>query len=406
MKNLLELLPKSKVLRDPLYGNVPIEYKVILDIIDTKEFQRLRRVRQLSGVSIVFHTAEHSRFSHSIGTYYIAYRFVNESVLKDYLQEEEKVLFMISALLHDIGHGPFSHAFEKAFAINHEEIGSKIITGNTEVGNLLKQYGNLALEVASILQHKSKHKIIESLISSQLDVDRLDYLNRDASMTNANYGFVDVDRIIRILRIKDGRVCFDYKGLHTIENYLMSRYHMYWQIYYHKAARSYEVVLEQIYHYINDIKASFKIDYSPAFMSFLEDNNNLEAYLKLDDYYIVGMILELEHHQDKTLAYLASCFLNRHLFSHETIEENGPTKPQLDIMNHFRNNEELKYFYKEEMVSQSAYLKSKRNLDINDILILKDDKLLKLEDASKIVSGLILSGKKELKNIFYDKNKL
>ena len=399
-------LPKSKVFRDPMYGNIIVEYQIIWDLINTKEVQRLRRIRQLSGVSIVFHTAEHSRFSHSLGAYHLAYRFIKESVLDTYFDEYQKVLFLVTALLHDIGHGPFSHAFERAFKINHELIGTKIILGETEVGNILREYDNMGLDVSNILLHKSKYKIIESLISSQLDVDRLDYLNRDAYMTNANYGYVDVDRIIRILNIKDNKICYSSKGLEAIENYLMSRYHMYAQIYYHNRARSYEVLLESIYNYIEDHKKTFKIGYAPSFLQFLNNKEDIKAYLKLDDYYIVGMIEELASDKDETLAYLANNFLNRHLPSFILIEDDILTKEEEKVINYFKEHQDLaRYFYKEEKVSQSTYLHSER-MNINDILILKNDKIMKIEEASKIISGLILSGKKEIRTIYYDKSKL
>ena len=392
-------LEKTRIFRDPLYGNIVVEYQVIWDLINTREFQRLRRIRQLSGVEVVFHTAEHSRFSHSIGTYHIAYRFVSESVLKDYFSEYEKVLFMAASLVHDIGHGPFSHAFEKAFAINHELMGQRILTENTEISLVLASYGEFQKDVVNVLSHGGKYPIIENLVSSQLDVDRLDYLNRDASHVAANYGYVDVDRIVRILRIQDGKVAYLDKGINTIENYLMSRYHMYWQIYYHKRARSYEVLLENIYTYIIDHKNVIKGH--KAFIDFLFDNNNLDAYLMLDDYYIVGMILEYINSPDKDFAYLISNFVNRKLLSYVTLKEGQEDM----ISSHFQFGD-AKYYYKAEEISQVAYLNNKRGQHVSEILILEDGKLLPLDKASKVVAGLLESGKKKEKTIFYDENKL
>ena len=257
-----EKMDHVKVFRDTLYGNIPVEYQLIWDLIDTREFQRLRRIRQLSGVSMVFHTAEHSRFGHSLGTYFIANRMSNEVVdLKETLSEYEKIVFLGAALLHDVGHGPYSHAFEHVFGIRHEQITCDMIENkDTEINKVLSKYPGLASDIAGIIRHDGKYPLIESLVTSQLDVDRLDYLNRDAQFTGATYGVVDVDRLIRVMRISDGQICYKDKGVHAIENYLMSRYHMYWQIYYHPVARSYEIILESIY---NSNLIIFYFHYNP-----------------------------------------------------------------------------------------------------------------------------------------------
>ena len=204
-----EKLEKTKVFRDPLYGNITIEYKLIWDLIDTREVQRLRRIRQLSGVSMVFHTAEHSRFTHALGTYYIAMRMVNEVMdLNKTFTDYEKIVFLCAALLHDVGHGPYSHAFEHVFGIKHELITIDMIENeNTEINKVLAKYPMLASDIAGIIRHDGKFPLIESLITSQLDVDRLDYLNRDAEFTGATYGVVDVDRLIRVMRIVEGQIC-------------------------------------------------------------------------------------------------------------------------------------------------------------------------------------------------------
>jgi len=404
MNDLLKKLEKDKILRDPMYGNIPVEYQIIWDLINTREFQRLRRIKQLSGVQIVFHTAEHSRFAHSIGTYHIANRFVKESVLKDYFKEQAKVLFLVAALIHDLGHGPYSHAFERAFDINHEKMTMRIINENTEIAGVLAKYEGLQAALTSIFMHKGNYPIIESLISSQLDVDRLDYLNRDANSTNANYGYVDVDRIIRILRIVDGKVCYLEKGINTIENYLMSRYHMYWQIYYHSKARAYELLLEFIYSYIGDHKD--KIQGHNSFIKFINNQKDLDSYLMLDDYYVVGMILEYANSNDEFLSYLCNCFLNRHLFKDMKLKDKKALEFNKKIKEANKDNPYFKYLYKEEEVSQVAYLNNKRGNQVSEILILDEGKLLPLDKASKVVESLLESGKKTERKIFYDERKL
>lgn len=399
-----EKLDKIKVFRDPLYGNIAVEYKLIWDLIDTREVQRLRRIRQLSGVSMVFHTAEHSRFTHALGTYYVAYRMSNEvEDLKKTLTEYEKMLFLCSALLHDVGHGPYSHAFEHVFHIKHEQITcDMILSEDTEVNKVLSKYPRLAKDIAGIINHSGKYPLIESLITSQLDVDRLDYLNRDANFTGATYGVVDVDRLIRIMKVCDGQICYKDKGVHAIENYLMSRYHMYWQIYYHPVARSYEIILESIYMRIKDmIIEGRKIEADVKSLIDVFVNKNLESYIDIDDAYVNGMIKQLTKSKDEILHDLCNAFMNRRLFKYihlKSDEENNI------IENYINDDKLLKYYYKEDYVSQVAYLtylNDEKDFGINNILILSDNKLVPLEEFSPIVKGLLHSGTKKEKRIFY-----
>ena len=401
-----EKLEKVKVFRDPLYGNIPVEYKLIWELIDTKEVQRLRRIRQLSGVSMVFHTAEHSRFCHSLGVYYVAYRLSNEVVdIKNNLTEYEKIVFLCAALLHDVGHGPYSHAFEHVFGLKHEGISCDMIENKkTEINKVLSKYPGLANDIAGIIRHDGKFPLVESMITSQLDVDRLDYLNRDAEFTGATYGVVDVDRLIQVMRVVDGQICYNDKGVHAIENYLMSRYHMYWQIYYHPVSRSYEVILESIYKRIKDmILDQKKIEADIYSLIDVFKNKNLESYIDIDDAYVNGMIKQLTKSKDPILNDLCNAFMNRRLFKYKhlkDLEEN-------EIIKEYQKDDILyNYYYKEDYVSQVAYLtylNEEKDIDINNILILSDGKLIPLEEFSPIVKGLIQSGKKKEKRIFYGK---
>ena len=195
---LFDKLEREKVFRDPLYGYIKVYYKIIDELIDAKEFQRLRRVRQLAGLSMTFHTAEHSRFGHSLGAYEMARRVIeNADGLKDELSEYEQIVFLCAALLHDTGHGPYSHAIEAVMNYgSHEEMTVRVILEDTEINSILNKYDkNLASDVANVIEHKGKFTIIEQLTSSQLDVDRMDYLQRDSYFTGALYGRIDSDRI-------------------------------------------------------------------------------------------------------------------------------------------------------------------------------------------------------------------
>ena len=404
-------LKKSKVFRDTLYGNIIVEHQLIWDLIDTREVQRLRRIRQLSGVAMVFHTAEHSRFGHALGVYHVARRMITESQeVSDALSEYEKMVLLCAGLLHDVGHGPFSHAFEHVFKIRHEEITCQMIESEiTQINKVLRKYPGLASDIAGVIRHDGKYPLVESLISSQLDVDRLDYLNRDAQFTGATYGVVDVDRITRIICVRDGRICYRERGVHAIENYLMSRYHMYWQIYYHPTARSYEIILESIYARIKDLLLEGKkVEADVTALKKVFFNHDLESYIDIDDSYVNGFIKQLTKSKDLVLNDLCNAFMDRKLFKYYHLRFSDNDLFADAIENEYMQNEILsRYYYKTDRVRQATYLTYLGDSDsINNILILTEEgAIIPLEDYSPIVAGLLQSGQKEERKIFYGKPK-
>lgn len=396
-------LERTKVFRDPLYGYITVDYKLISDLIDSKEIQRLRRIRQLSGVSMVFQTAEHSRFTHSLGAYQMANLVITNVMGMNEISEYEKLVFLCSALLHDIGHGPYSHAFENVMEKSHEDMSvSLILSPLTDVNKILSINDNLANDIASVISHSGKFPIIESLVSSQLDVDRMDYLSRDAYFTGAAYGHIDYFRILRSMLIKDNQVMVRASGVHSIESYLMSRYHMYFQVYYHPVARSYECILEGIYARLKDLALDNKeIDASiDSFISVLKNNDNILEYINLDDSYVNGFIKQLTRSKDKILNTLANAFLDRHLFNFIELA-NEPTIEELNKINEKYNNTNGKYFYKHSKVSGVAYMHSKKS-DINDIkVLLPNGDIKSLDQYSPIIKGLRTSSYKEIERIYY-----
>lgn len=396
-------LARTKVFRDPLYGYITVDYKIISDLIDTRELQRLRRIRQLSGVSMVFQTAEHSRFTHSLGAYQMANLVIENVEGMKEISEYEKLIFLIASLLHDIGHGPYSHAFENVMEKSHEDMTvSLILSPLTEVNRVLAIYDKLANDVASIIAHDGKFPLIESLVSSQLDVDRMDYLSRDAYFTGAAYGHIDYFRILRSMKIKDNHVMVRASGVHSIESYLMSRYHMYFQVYYHPVARSYECILEGIYDRIKDLTINNKKIDAPieSFINVLRDNNNIEEYINLDDSYVNGFIKQLTKSNDKILNILANAFVNRHLFKFIELA-NDPTVEELEYLKNKFNTPEGKYYYKHSKVSGVAYMHSKKS-DINDIkVLLPNGEIKSLDQYSPIIKGLRTSSYKEIERIYY-----
>lgn len=399
---MFERLPTKKVFRDPLYGYINIYHSLIHKLVDSSVFQRLRRISQLSGVKIVFHGAEHSRFNHSLGVYALAIKLIEDNeVIQQTLSDYEKMLLMTSALLHDIGHGPYSHAFERVFMFSHEMMSAKIIRENEELRTLLNNaHPELLEDVCGIIEQNGKHKIIEQLISSQLDIDRLDYLQRDAYYTGANYGRLDLDRIIRMVSIKDGEIVYKEGSLHAIENYLISRYHMYWQVYFHPKARSYEIILEKIYERIFILLKNKTLTdpYANHLERVIENNDDIDSYLELDDYYVNGLIKRFHSCDDEVLSSLCSLFLNRKLFKYISLSEETHDQSN-DILNRYKDKP---YFIQMDEVSQVTYYLKTFGIDSSEIKIMnKNGDILSLDDASDIVKGLTLTGKKTVRKLYY-----
>lgn len=406
---LFDKLEREKVFRDPLYGYIKVYYKIIDELIDAKEFQRLRRVRQLAGLSMTFHTAEHSRFGHSLGAYEMARRVIeNADGLKDELSEYEQIVFLCAALLHDTGHGPYSHAFEAVMNYgSHEEMTVRVILEDTEINSILNKYDkNLASDVANVIEHKGKFTIIEQLTSSQLDVDRMDYLQRDSYFTGALYGRIDSDRIIRSMKVVDNEVTYRASGAPAIESYLMARYHMYNQIYYHPVARSYELLLQSIFLRIKDLSDQ-GVHVDGEVEDFLDaiNNHNLKSYLFLDDAYVNGFIKQLSRSKDPILNDLCNRILNRMLYQVIDLKLEADQDKIQRIRNKYTRDPILmRYYYEESSLSQIAY-RHTDDLDKVDTIkiLLPSQKTISLEKYSPIVEGLIQDAKNTFKRIYYGK---
>ncbi|MFE8701900.1 HD domain-containing protein [Cytobacillus sp. FJAT-54145] len=315
-----EKLSEEKVFKDPVHRYVHVRDRVIWDLIGTREFQRLRRIKQLGTTYLTFHGAEHSRFNHSLGVYEIIRRIVDD-VFRDRAEwdEEERLLSLCAALLHDLGHGPFSHSFEKVFDLDHENFTQEIILGDTEVNKVLSRvHASFPKKVAEVIGKTYKNKLVISLISSQIDADRMDYLQRDAYFTGVSYGHFDMERILRVMRPREDQVVIKQSGMHAVEDYIMSRYQMYWQVYFHPVTRSAEVILTKILHRAKDLyKQSYSFKHDPIhFYSLFEEKVTLEDYLKLDEAIILFYFQMWESEEDTVLSDLCKRFMNRNLFKY------------------------------------------------------------------------------------------
>ena len=392
--------PETKVLRDPIHGYIHIDYEVIWQLLNTSWFQRLRRIRQLGGAYMVYHCAEHSRFGHSLGTYEVVRRMVAEVPdLKEALTEKEKITVMAAALLHDVGHGPYSHAFESISHISHEEVTCRVITGDKEIRTILNGAAKgLAKDVADVIRHKSENKLLPQLISSQLDADRMDYLLRDAYFTGTAYGEYDLDRILRTLRVDHDRLVVKESGVYAVENYIMARYHMYWQVYYHPSARAYECLLRGLFNRLWDLEDPCEECVIPEFMPLVrQEKLTIEQYFALDDNTCSYGFAKLRKHPDHIVKDFATRLLDRRLFQYA--DSTAQTCTQVADML-VKNGYDLKYYLQSDEVRQRPYVPY--NGHAGSVFVkMEDGSVRELSNASNIVYSLIHGPGRDEKKIFY-----
>ncbi len=315
---------KEKAFKDPVHDFIYVYDQVILDLIDSKEMQRLRRIKQLGVSYLTYHGAEHSRFTHSLGTYEVMRKILAKLDRKGelLLTEKEQLLAKVAALLHDIGHGPFSHSLEDVFGNKHEEWSRRIILGNTEVNKVLEGVEpSFPQEVAAVIAGEHPNQAIVHLISSQVDADRMDYLLRDSKATGVTYGQFDLERIIRVMELTKDKVLFREAGMHSIEAYILARYAMYWQVYFHPTTRSGEVILKKIFKRASQLCYQKKeVYHTPALKNILMNNLNVKDYLMLDDALIFTVLRYWQDSSDFILADLSSRILNRRLLKRTDIQ--------------------------------------------------------------------------------------
>ena len=398
-------LDETKVLRDPVHSYIHINYEVVWNCLDSKEFQRLRRIRQLGGDFQVYPTAEHSRFSHSLGVYEIVRRMVTEiKSLSMELSEYDKICVMLAGLLHDVGHGPFSHAFEHITNHSHEDYTAKIILGETELNQVLTEVSpRLPEDIVSIIEHNHPNDILNQIISGQLDADRMDYLLRDSYFSATSYGQFDLERILRTMRVRKidenkKALVVKYTGIHSVEDYIMARYQMYWQVYYHPVARSYEAVFIQLFNRLKDIFKENKEYFSDmkVLIPFLEKSVvSVEEYFKLDENSLLYCFSLIQDKDDEIAADLARRLQNRRLF--EYVDYSEENLAQIKNMLKEQNLDE-KYYLRVENVEASVYSPYKgRKILIEQL----DGKIVALEKASTIVESITKGETKREGTIFY-----
>lgn len=309
---------KLKIFNDPVYGFISIPDEFIFDLIEHKSFQRLRRISQTGLTQYVYPGATHSRFLHALGCLHLMQKAVGTLRQKnvEISQKEERALY-ITILLHDIGHGPFSHALESTIVegVHHEDISLRIMQRLNEEYN-----GELDLAI-EVFQKKYHRKFLGQLIASQLDIDRLDYLKRDSFFTGVTEGNIGSDRIISMMNVHNDELVIDLKGIYSIEKFLISRMFMYWQVYLHKTAFGVELYLIQALKRAKELyKLGEKIPATQALEYFLERDFNkefssedIDVFLQLDDNDVLYAIKQWQNHSDVILRTLAISVVQRRL---------------------------------------------------------------------------------------------
>ena len=386
-------MKKLKIFNDPIYGFIPIHNTLIFDIIEHPYFQRLRRISQMGLSYLVYPGVHHTRFEHALGCLYLMEQTV--SVLKSKkvkISRQEKEALLIAILLHDIGHGPFSHTLEHSIVKNkhHEAISLLFMQAlNTQFDNKL----SLAIKM---FKGEYERPFFNQLIASQLDIDRLDYLKRDSFFSGVNEGNINSHRLITMLDVVDGNLVVDKKGIYSVEKFIVARRLMYWMVYLHKTSLAAECILVNILKRAKELSVSEKnIAISTNLNFFLNDAkqfdiNVLEVFSRLDDYDIISSIKAWMQHSDSILSTLSKDLINRNL--PKVIIQNKPfSKEQLQKFNKKCDDDvDQNYFVHIGTVKNLAYNKEKYPINIKmkanriaDIISVSDH--LNLETLTKPV---------------------
>jgi HD superfamily phosphohydrolase len=390
----------TKIINDPIYGFIKINNPFILKLIDHPFVQRLKRIKQLGLAEFVYPGAHHTRFHHALGAMHLMDQALANLQAKGYtITDQEKEAAAIAILLHDIGHGPFSHVLEYTLLnhVHHEEISNLLMKKLNEHFD-----GRLTLAI-DMFSGKYERPFFHQLISSQLDVDRLDYLSRDSFYTGVREGFIGSERLLSMLDLQDENLVMEEKGIYSIENFLMARRLMYWQVYLHKTAIAAETMLIQILRRAKIlIHEGKKLTCTSALMTFLKKDYTWEefastdklwlAFTDLDDHDVWAAIKEWKHDTDPILSRLCSDFLARRLFTcklgTQPIPKSKRTELAQEITQRLKiNEEELSYFVVEGTTSNSAYVQGDNTIKIVD----KQGQVVELAEASDLPTIQALS---------------
>lgn len=380
---------KLKIFNDPIYGFITIPNSLIYDLIQHPYFQRLRRISQMGLSYLVYPGAHHTRFHHALGCMHIMQKAVQTLQFKGVaISEEEENALYVAILLHDIGHGPFSHAMEHSIVeeVHHEEISLKFMNAlNVEFDGKL----DLAIQIFKGEYHR---KFMLQLISSQLDMDRMDYLKRDSFYSGVAEGNINSDRLIQMMNVKDDVLVIEEKGIYSVEKFLIARRLMYWQAYLHKTSVVAELTLTKILKRAKELTQkgvnlncseplSFFLNNKITMVSF--DENVLKTFSLLDDYDVLGAIKSWQFHSDFVLSSLCKMIINRDLLKIVMLDEKPETLKLEDLKNKLValypiTEKEVAYFVFKGKLKNQAYNKESEPIS----MLKKDGTIESLVDSS------------------------
>lgn len=398
----------SKILNDPIYGFIRIPHGIIFELIEHPYFQRLRRITQLGLSYLVYPGAYHTRFQHAIGATYLMSKAVQQLRSKGHvITEEEDEAVSIAILLHDIGHGAFSHALEHSIAheISHEDLSLLFME------KLNKELNGQLTTAIQIFKNEYHKRFLHQLVSSQLDMDRMDYLKRDSFYSGVQEGIIGSDRIIHMLNVVNDQLVVESKGIYSIEKFLIARRLMYWQVYLHKTVLSAENMLIKVLKRAKELSQSGdKLFGSSALKLFLKNNFTLDdfrkkeevfqAFTRLDDQDVLAAIKEWQFHEDKILATLSNKIIQRKLLKIKVTDEAVSEAILLEMKNRVANYYDIditqtEYLAFNDSISNNAYNAHKSNINI----LYKDGSLKDIADASDQLNISALS--KPVKKHFF-----
>jgi len=370
---------KRKIINDPLYGFITISDKLVFDVIEHPYFQRLRRIQQLGLASMVYPGALHTRFHHALGAMYLMGQAIDTLRSKGFeISNAEAQGATLAILLHDMGHGPFSHALEHHIAegISHEEITLMFMR------HLNAEFGNKLETAIAIFENKYPRKFLHQLVSGQLDVDRIDYLMRDSFYTGVSEGVISTDRLLKMLTVDDDELAVELKGIYSIEKFIVARRLMYWQVYYHKTVLAVEYMLISILNRARALALNGVDLPAPGALKFflyrqigkeefLSSAHSLATFAALDDYDLFCALKDWSGHSDAVLSLLCASLLNRKLFR-VVITTEPFTEEKLDgirsrIVSKLKlTGTDYTYFTGQGEISNSAYDPTKDRITIVD----------------------------------------
>ncbi len=388
---------KKKIINDPIYGFINISGEFLFDIIEHPYFQRLRRIKQLGLTHLVYPGAYHTRFHHSLGAMHLMQQALQVLRSKGHhISAEEELSSLLAILLHDVGHGPFSHALEHSLVngTSHEFISQLVMK------RLNHLYGGRLERTIAIFNRTYKRAFFAQLISGQLDVDRLDYLSRDSFFTGVSEGVVGTERILKMLELSGDQLVAEEKAIYSLEKFLVARRLMYWQVYLHKTVLAAEYMLVLVLQRAKYLaQKGAKLFGSQALLFFLQQNPGkadfenkeevLENFMLLDDYDVISAIKEWMRHEDRILRFLSTSLMHRRLYRCEMSATPFEYFYVLDIQKKIRERfgikeEEMKYFFVSSSTSNFTYDTHHDNINI----LTKD---LKVKDITEVSDPMNIS---------------